>query len=85
MTRQMAMQKVTLLGKVVVAIVWQFNLQLPAQSMPITTKVVSSNHTHGEVYSIQHYVTKFVCDLRQVSGFHRVLWFPQPIKLPTKI
>ena len=27
------------------------------------TKVVSSNPTHGEVYSIQHYVIKFVSDL----------------------
>jgi len=37
--------------------------------MPITDKVVSSNPTHGEVYSIQHYVIKFVSDLRQVSVF----------------
>jgi hypothetical protein len=29
---------------------------------------VSSNPVHGKVYSIQHYVIKFVCDLRQVSG-----------------
>jgi hypothetical protein len=29
------------------------------QSMPITTKVVSSNPAHGEVYSIQQYN---VCD-----------------------
>ena len=29
------------------------------QSKPITTKVVSSNFTHGEVYSIQYYVIKF--------------------------
>jgi len=28
------------------------------------TNVVSSNPGHGEVYSIQHYVTKFVSDLR---------------------
>jgi hypothetical protein len=28
---------------------------LPMQSVPITTKVVSSNPVHGEVYSIQHY------------------------------
>jgi len=42
------------------------------QSMPITTKNVSSNPVHGEVYSIQHYVIKFVSDLRQVGGF---LWF----------
>ena len=29
----------------------------------------------GEEYSIQHYVIKFVSDLRQVGGFFRVLWF----------
>ena len=27
------------------------------------TKFVSSNPIHGEVYSIQHYVIKFVSDL----------------------
>ena len=43
--------------------------------------VVSSNPVHGEVYSIQHYVIKFVGDLLQVCGFLRVLWFPLPIKL----
>jgi len=32
-------------------------------TMPITTKVLSSNPVHGEVYSIQHYVIKFVSDL----------------------
>ena len=51
------------------------------QSVPITTKVVSSNPIHGEVYSIQHYVIKFVSDLRQVGGFRWVLQFPAPIKL----
>ena len=30
---------------------------------------MSSNPAHGEVYSIQHYVIKFVSDLRQVGGF----------------
>jgi hypothetical protein len=39
------------------------------QSVPITTKVVSSNPVHGEVYSIQYYVIKFVIDWRQVGGF----------------
>ena len=39
----------------------------------------------GEVYSIQHYVIKFVSDLRQVDGFLRVLWFPPPIKLTATI
>ena len=38
------------------------------QSVPFTTKVVSSNHVLGEVYSI-HYVIKCVSDLRQVGGF----------------
>ena len=47
----------------------------------MTTKVVSLNPTHCEVYLIQHYVTKFVSDLWQVDGFLRVLWFPSQIKL----
>ena len=42
------------------------------QSMLRTTNVVSSNPVHGEVYSVQHYVIKFVSDLRQVGGFLRV-------------
>ena len=37
-------------------------------SVPITTIVVSSNPVHGEVYSIQRYVIKFVNELRQVGG-----------------
>ena len=37
-------------------------------SVPITTEVVSSNPAHGYVYSIQHYVNKFVSDLLLVSG-----------------
>jgi hypothetical protein len=45
------------------------DLQLPVQSVPITTKVVSLNSAHGEVYSIQQYVIKFVSDLQQVGGF----------------
>ena len=39
------------------------------QSVPITTEVVSSNPAHGYVYSIQHYVNKFVSDLLLVGGF----------------
>ena len=31
---------------------------------------------HGELYSIPHYVIKFVNDLRHIGGFHR---FPPPI------
>jgi len=39
------------------------------QSVIILTNVVSSNPGSAEVYSIQHYVIKFVSDLRQISGF----------------
>jgi len=39
------------------------------QFVPITTKVVSSNPAHVEVYSIQRYVMKFVSDLQQVWLF----------------
>ena len=38
--------------------------KLSMQSVPITTKVLSLNHAHGVVYLIQHYVIKFVSDLR---------------------
>jgi len=44
------------------------------------TKVVSSNPTHGEVYSMQQYVIKVVSDLLQFGGFLRVLRFPQAKK-----
>ena len=39
------------------------------QSVPITTNAVNSNPGHGKVFLIQHYVRKFVSDLRQDSGF----------------
>ena len=34
---------------------------------------------------MQHYLIKFVIDMRQVGGFLRVLRFPPPIKLTTTI
>ena len=34
---------------------------------------MSSNPVHGEVFSIQHYVIKFVSDARQVGDFLRVI------------
>ena len=61
------------------------DLQLPVQSVPITTKVTSSNPVHDEVHSIQNYVIKFVSDLLQVSGFLQVLRFPPQIKLNATI
>jgi hypothetical protein len=39
----------------------------------ISTKVMSSNIAHGEVYSIKHYVIKFFSDVWQVGGFLRVV------------
>ena len=39
------------------------------QSVPITTKVMTSNPPHSEVYLIQHYVIHFISDLRQVVFF----------------
>jgi hypothetical protein len=64
---------------------WSLDLPLPVQSVHITNKVVSLNHVRGEVYSIQHYVIKFVNDWRQVGGFLRVLRFPPQIKLTATI
>jgi hypothetical protein len=47
---------------VAIVVVSYFDLQVPVQFVPITTKVMSSNPAHGEVYSVQHYVIKFVSD-----------------------
>ena len=47
-------------------IVWMVDgFKLPVQSVPINTNVVRSNPADGEVYSIQHYVMKFISDMRQ--------------------
>jgi len=43
-------------GVIVVVIVWYLDLQLSVQSVSITTKVVISNPTHGEGYSVEHNV-----------------------------
>ena len=47
--------------------------------------LVDNNFVHGEVYSIQHYVIKFVCNLRQVGGFLRLLWFPSANAVYTRL
>jgi hypothetical protein len=53
----------------------------------ITCAISAYHHKRSEFksrsgsYSVQHYVIKFVNDLRQVSGFLRVLRCPPPIKL----
>ena len=40
-------------GAFVVLILWQLDLQLPVQSVPITTNVLSLNPTDGKVNSIE--------------------------------
>ena len=39
-------------GAVVAVILWQLNLQVPMQSVPITTEVASPNLDQGEVFNI---------------------------------
>jgi hypothetical protein len=57
---------------VMVVIAWLLDLQLPVHLVPITTKVVSSNHADDKVYSIQ-YLRDKVCQWRArlavFSGF----------------
>ena len=60
-------------------------VELSMQLSLIITNVESSNHVHGEVYSIQHYVIEFVIDLRQFGGFLCVLRFSPRIKLTATI
>ena len=72
-------------GVVIVLIVWQLDFRLPAQSVSTTTKVMSLNPVHDQVYSIQHYVTHFVSDLQQLNGFLWLLRFTPPIKLTATI
>jgi hypothetical protein len=43
-----------------VPIAFGFRVLLPVQSVPIITKVVNLNPAHGEVYSIQLYVIKYL-------------------------
>ena len=50
-----------------------------------TTNYATSAYHYGEVYSMQYYVIKFVCDMRQVNGFLRALRFPPTIKMTATI
>jgi hypothetical protein len=53
------------------------------------TAIIECNDIYSNlsvnIDSIQHYVIKFVSDLRQVCGFIRVLRFPPSIKMTTMI
>ena len=68
-----------------VIIIWQLDLQLPVQLVPIPTNIVSLNPAHCEVYSMHHYMIKYVSDLWQVGDFLRLFPFPPPIKLTSTI
>jgi hypothetical protein len=50
------------------------------QSVPITTNIGEFESSSSEMYLIQHYVIKFVSNMRQVCGFLWVLRFPPSIK-----
>ena len=69
---------------VVVVIVWLLDVQLPMQSVPITTNFVSLNPAQA-MYIRYNIVIKFVSDFRQDCGFLRVFQFPPPIKLTAMI
>ena len=60
-------------------------LQLPVQSVSITTKVVSSNPIQAGCTRYNIMWIKFVSDLWQVGGFLLVLRFSPPIKLAATI
>jgi hypothetical protein len=47
------------------------NINIVYEIVDREASLVSLNPAHVEVYSIQHYVIKFVSDLRQVSCFLR--------------
>ena len=68
-----------------VALSTTFNIQkfkMPMRSVPITSDVrLPLPHCEG----VQHYVIRFVSDLREVSGFLRILRFLPPIQLTTTI
>ena len=63
---------------------WIYNYLCNQSPSPLMLWV-RMNPAHGEEYSIQHYVIKFVSDLQQVCGFLRVLRFPPSIKLTATI
>jgi hypothetical protein len=51
-----------------------FVLELKTKAPYVTTHFVSSNLTHDEVYSIQHYVIKFVSDLLELVKLSFNVW-----------
>jgi hypothetical protein len=66
------------IGKVKLLIIW-----LPMQIRAYHHWCCGFESQAGQ--GVQHYVIKFVSDLRQVGGFLRVLQFPPPINLTATI
>ena len=56
-------------GVVMAVIAWYVDLQLPMESVPIATDVVSSNFRSAR--GIQHYVIKVASDLRSSDFLHQ--------------
>ena len=72
-------------GAVVVVIVCYVNLLLSVQSVPIIITLVKSNITHGEDYSIHHYVINCVSELLQVDGFRWRFFYPIYVLLLSRL
>ena len=51
----------------------RMDLELLVQSVPNTIKVVNLNLVYCDMYSVQHFVIKFVSDLWQIGDFLWVL------------
>ena len=71
-------------GAIVIVLVWYLDLQLPVQSVPITTKVESSSPFVARCTRYRRYVIKIVSDATG-RGFLRALRFPPLIKLTAMI
>ena len=62
-----------------------FYIYIIARASQFLSEWVSDCSLTPKMYSIQHYVIKFVSDLRQDGGFLRELLFPPPTKLTATI
>jgi hypothetical protein len=64
--------------------IWKFsnnhNIYITVSEWPsLSIRIMIFYQYYLEVYSIEHYVVKFVSALRQVGGFLRIIRFPPPI------
>ena len=59
---------------------WFIFISIIDTQMSMVNKSMANIDSNVRVYSIQHYVMRFVSDFRQVGVFIRVLRFPPPTK-----